>query len=73
MKAGEVQDLNKLYPLLPVVLNMIDQGENIDTDSPLRATYLMARQRGLVGRIGEDKTGIAVTGRGEEFRELRNK
>ena len=71
MKSGEVDDLNARYPFLSEVLRIIQGGGTIGQDSPYWDTYLIARQRGLVERVGENKRTIAESDRGREFREKR--
>jgi len=67
MQEGEVSDISKGHPLMGVVLKMIESGEKIEKDGPFYSTYLLARQRGFVERVGADKETIAVSARGNEF------
>ena len=71
MKSGEINDLNAQYPFLSHVLRILSEGGTIDQDSPYWDTYLIARQRGLVHRVGDDKRTITESPRGQEFREKR--
>jgi len=67
MKEQEIEDINSTYPWMSVVLRMIENGESISQDSQFYQTYLLARSRGFVERIGEDMTTIVVSDRGREF------
>jgi hypothetical protein len=69
MHHKEVVDINAAYPFLPLVLSMIENGESIDSSNAFYSTYLIARQRGYVGRdsVGE----VHVSDRGTEFLERR--
>lgn len=69
MNEAEINNLKDMYPLLSHVLRMIEQGESIKQESPYWDTYLIARQRGLVMRTGEDKSTIAVSPRGGTYQE----
>lgn len=67
MKEQEIEDINSTYPWMSVVLRMIENGESISQDSQFYQTYLLARSRGFVERIGEDMTTIVVSDRGREL------
>ena len=67
MQEGEVLDISSSYPFMGKVLKMIDAGEKIESNSPFYETYLLARQRGFVERVGDDKETIIVSDRGKEF------
>jgi len=73
MHSKEVNDLNNMYPLMGHVIRMIENGENITSDSPFYQTYLAARQRGLVYRIGEDGKKISSSPRAKDFFSLLKK
>ncbi|PJC44123.1 MAG: hypothetical protein CO039_00350 [Candidatus Pacebacteria bacterium CG_4_9_14_0_2_um_filter_34_50] len=67
MKTKEVSDLRSRYPFMGEVLRMIERGEKIDANSPYYNTYLMARQRGFVERVGFRKDKIVVSAKGKDF------
>lgn len=67
MHQNEIEYLKQHYPLIGEVLRSLIEGEKITADSPLWDTYLMARQRGLVQREGDDKLLIKPSTRGDEY------
>lgn len=71
MQKGEVEAINNSDPFMPTVLRMIGNGKEIGMGSPFFQTYMVARQRGFVKRIGETKEQIVVSERGELFLEMR--
>lgn len=73
MKIKEVTDLTGVYPLLSTVLRIISQGKIIREEDPMWPTYLIARQRGLVQRIGDRKEIIDVSPRGVDFLDMAKK
>ena len=70
MKEQEAVDLNTQHPFLRSVLRMVDAGKPIGSESPFWDTYLIARQRGLVHRVGADGKTIESSDRAEQFRNL---
>lgn len=71
MHDNEVKYLSEKYPLIGEVLRRLVEGETITEDSPFWETYLIARQRGLVHREGEDLSLIRPSSRGEEYLSLK--
>ena len=71
MHEQEVNDLRERWPLLGHVLREIAAGRVVGESDGLWETYLVARQRGLVGR---DSAGrIGVTERASEYFAVRGK
>lgn len=73
MHPSEASDLSESYPFLDEILRMVESGEVIELGHPLYETYLLARQRGLVQRIGKEGEKVVPSPRAEEYRELRPK
>jgi len=69
MHEREVGDLKNQYPFLNQVLRMVENGEEIPEG--FRDTYLIARQRGLVGRKRDGE--VEVSNRGFTFLDFLKK
>jgi len=67
MKFKEAHYLKATYPFLSIVLQMISRGVIIKESDPFWPTYLIARQRGLVERMGPSKEIIGISNRGKEY------
>jgi hypothetical protein len=67
MRVREVLDISRNYPFMAEVLRIVDGGEPITSESPFYQTYLLARQRGFIKRVGDDGKTIIVSDRGREF------
>ncbi|MCB9800562.1 MAG: hypothetical protein H6773_00030 [Pseudomonadales bacterium] len=71
MREGEVLYITNNHPFMAEVLRMVDRAEAITSESPFYQTYLLARQRGFVKRVGVDGEAIIVSDRGKEFLEKK--